>query len=774
MCGSEKTITFAFNMNILEDLNAAQRAAVTYAGGPHLVIAGAGSGKTRVLTYKIAWLISEGVPSGNILALTFTNKAAREMRERLYRLLPRESSRYLSAGTFHSVFAKILRQESRFIGYSHDFTIYDTQDSKSLLKKIVKELGLDEKIYKPSLLLARISEAKNGLMSAVDYMHSRDAQLRDNHDRIYRMSEVYNLYQTRLKAADAMDFDDLLVNMFLLLKNNPEVLLKYRDVFRYILVDEYQDTNYAQYRIIRLLSEQDDSPSESRAVGGGIANRFICVVGDDAQSIYGFRGADIRNILQFQREYEGSRIFKLEQNYRSTKNIVGAAGSLIAKNRNQIPKSIYSEREQGAPLSLRSFSGDRDEGAYIAQSISLRKREHYNLEDIAVLYRTNAQSRVIEDELRKLSLPYRIYGGLSFYQRKEIKDVLAYFRLISNPRDDESLLRIINIPSRKIGDTTMDKVQSSAREAGVPLMQVVSNPTQYNLQVNRPTAERLFLFGAMIHELEEQLETADAYTFADTVLSRTGLRTALKCSTTNEEREQWENVEELMSALQEFVSNREKDGDDAGIRAFLSEVALLTDQDEKQDDHTPRVTLMTIHAAKGLEYNVVYIAGLEENLFPSPFCESERDLEEERRLFYVAITRAKDECHLSWSKQRFRNGQQLYQTQSRFIKEISPEYLSNKPSGSYNAPVRDSAAFFSAPHRMSRVDSPALSVGSESCERTPITPPFPLGSRLRHATFGEGTLREAYNENGLDKLIVDFDKTGRKTMLQKFAKLELI
>ena len=549
-------------MDIQTELNEAQRAAVSYSGGPHLVIAGAGSGKTRVLTYKIAWLISQGVSSAHILALTFTNKAAREMRERLYKLLPRDASRYLTAGTFHSVFAKILRQESKYIGYSHDFTIYDTQDSKSLLKKIVKELELDDKIYKPSTLLGRISEAKNGLLGVADYMHSREAQLRDNHDRIYRMADVYNLYQSRLRAADAMDFDDLLFNMFILLNNNTEVLLKYRDIFRYILVDEYQDTNYSQYRIIRLLSAPlAEEPPTADAPSTVAAERFICVVGDDAQSIYGFRGADIRNILQFQREYEGSRLFKLEQNYRSTKNIVGAAGSLITKNRNQIPKSVYSERETGEPLTVRSFAGDREEAAYIASSVAQKKRQGQVLDDMAILYRTNAQSRVIEDELRKAALPYRIYGSLSFYQRKEIKDVLAYFRLISNPRDDESLLRIINIPARKLGDTTMDKVRGAAIQAGVPLMNVVAAPANYNLPVNRPTAERLFGFAAMIQELQELIESTDAYTFADTVLTRSGMRTALMMPTTNEDREQWENVEELMSALQEFVRLREENGE---------------------------------------------------------------------------------------------------------------------------------------------------------------------------------------------------------------------
>ncbi len=774
-------------MDILTELNAAQRSAVTYSGGPHLVIAGAGSGKTRVLTYKIAWLLSEGVSSANILALTFTNKAAREMRDRLYRLLPREASRYLTAGTFHSVFARILRQESSYIGYSHDFTIYDTQDSKSLLKKIVKELELDEKIYKPGILLSRISESKNGLLSPSDYMHSRECQLRDNHDRIYRMADIYNLYQTRLRAADAMDFDDLLVNMFVLLNNNEDILLKYRNIFRYILVDEYQDTNYTQYRIIRLLSSQ---PSEETPDNTQIADHFICVVGDDAQSIYGFRGADIRNILQFQNEYAGCRLFKLEQNYRSTKNIVGAAGSLITKNRNQIPKSVYSEREAGEPLSLNSFPTDREEASHLAQSISRKRREQYNLDNIAVLYRTNAQSRVIEDELRKASLPYRIYGGLSFYQRKEIKDVLAYFRLISNPKDDESLLRIINIPARKLGDTTMDKVRSVAREANVPLLSVVSAPAQYNLQVNRPTAERLYNFGTMINELRSLLDDTDAYTFADNVLSRSGLRTALMSATTNEDREEWQNVEELMSALQEFVNNRSEEGADTGIREFLGEVALLTDQDEKQDDNTQRVTLMTIHAAKGLEYNSVYIVGMEENLFPSPFCESERELEEERRLFYVAITRAKDECHLSWAQQRFRNGQQLYQIKSRFLSEIDPQYLckAQQPTRQQSWGTRDSMFNRqSFPHPASSpsyVNStptrgaatlhrlPLGGENSNAANRQPITPPFPTGSRVRHATFGIGTLIEAYRENGLDKLVVQFDTAGKKTMLQKFAKLE--
>lgn len=765
------------SINIERDLNPVQAEAVRYSGGPHLVIAGAGSGKTRVLTYKIAWLISQGVPSSRILALTFTNKAAREMRERIYRLIGADEARYLTAGTFHSVFARILRQEGGVLGYTHDYTIYDTADSKSLIKKITKDLNLDDKIYKPALLLNRISEAKNSLVSAREYNMSHEWRMRDNTDRLYRMGEVYQVYQQRLRATDAMDFDDILFNMYILLSEHPETRDKYHDIFRYILVDEYQDTNHAQYMIIKALCAPSDVESEQ-----GRRDGYICVVGDDAQSIYGFRGADIRNILHFTHEYPNCRLFKLERNYRSTKNIVGAAGSLIKKNRNQISKEVYSDRQDGLPVVLKDYSDDRGEASGVCRTLMLCHRDGRSYDDMAVLYRTNAQSRVLEDELRKNSVPYRIYGGVSFYQRKEVKDVLAYFRLICNTRDDESLLRIINLPARKLGDTTMDKVRQCAIAGGVPLFSVVSDPQRYALAVNNPTAQRLTSFAAMITELRETADTADAYTFADAVLTRSGLRTTLMLGKTAEERDQWDNVQELVTALQEFVSMQQQTGDSDNIRAFLAEVALLTDQDEHSDD-CPRVTLMTIHAAKGLEYGVVCIVGLEENLFPSPFCETEREMEEERRLLYVAITRAEDECHLSWAHTRFRNGAQLYQTQSRFLRDIDRRYMQAGPQRPlYSATPAGTGfnmRFSESSQRLTRSGQggsrlTAISTGGGINEtgREPAIPPFPIGSHVRHAVFGTGILLEAYKENGTEKLKVQFGNEI-KTMIQKFAKLTL-
>lgn len=746
--------------NWLEELNEAQYAAVTYSAGPHLVIAGAGSGKTRVLTYKIAWLIANGVPSHHILALTFTNKAAREMRNRILHLIGNQGAYSLTAGTFHSVFSRILRQEASLLGYTRDFTIYDTSDSKSLVKKLIKEMQLDEKIYKSSLVLNRISEAKNMLKTAADYGHDSNCRLRDNYDRVYRMDEIYQVYQNRLQAANAMDFDDLLFNMYRLLNEFPNKREKYRNLFKYVLVDEYQDTNYAQYKIISLLCSQKE-------------DGFVCVVGDDAQSIYGFRGADIRNILQFQNEYEGSRLFKLERNYRSTKNIVGAANSLIKKNIHQIPKEVYSERGEGLPIMVHSYSTDRDEAAAVVKFINEDKKQGRSLDDIAVLYRTNAQSRVIEDELRKQGVPYRIYGSVSFYQRKEVKDVIAYFRLISNPRDTESLLRIVNFPSRKIGNTTMDKVMLCAAEQGVVPFDVVCSPQQYGLPVNSPTADRLYNFGAMIRSFAQSLETEDAYTFASNIIEKIKLRHYYLFDATAEERDKWENVEELMSALREFVVLRTQANEDTGIRAFLAEVALLTDQDEKQDEKE-RVTLMTIHAAKGLEFGSVIIVGMEEELFPSAQCmESERDIEEERRLFYVALTRAKEVCRLTSAVIRFRNGMQNFQEPSRFLKDIDSRFLIKQtvshPSSrlfSSNIDWGDAPSF--KPQHLSPIKADNLS------EREQITPPFPVGSRVRHKSFGDGTLVDAYKENGTDRVVVEFDNAGKKTMLLKFAVLQKI
>lgn len=775
-------------MNILDTLNESQREAVCYNEGPHLVIAGAGSGKTRVLTYKIAYLLDHGMSASSILALTFTNKAAREMKERIGKLVGDRVARYVMAGTFHSIIARILRQEADLLGYTKDFTIYDTTDSKSLIKQIVKELQLDEKIYKVGGVLGYISEAKNNMMSPRDYASSCDYQLRDKISRMYLMADIYARYQARLRAANAMDFDDLLFNMNVLLHNFADVRQKYQELFQYILVDEYQDTNYSQYLIVKCLAER---------------HRRICVVGDDAQSIYSFRGADIRNILQFQSEYPEARLFKLERNYRSTQNIVNAANSLIRCNRDQIPKNVYSENGVGMPLQISSYGNDRDEGKWIAEKVCMLHRKGRSYDDIAVLYRTNAQSRVIEDELRKLGIPYCIYGGLSFYQRKEIKDVLSYFRLITNPRDDEAFLRIVNFPKRSIGDTTLKKVRDCALEHEVNYLDVAADPARFALSVNGPTQKRLRDFAALIERFKEQVDELDAYSFAKLVVQQAGIRAELIADKTQEGIDRSENVDELLTAIREYVElNQQASVDEIGIRSFLSEVALLTDQDQKADDDTPRLTLMTIHSAKGLEYGVIVIAGLEENLFPSMFCETQKELEEERRLFYVAITRAKDECYITSAKSRFKNGQLQFQNPSRFLKDLDSRYVEHaeeevrrprwesfdddweRPTA-YPTPSRYAApsaytdpSLYAAPSvtpRSSRPSSLKATTGMQpKGDKETIVTPFPIESRVRHNTFGDGTVKEAYRENGNDKLVIIFDKFGPKTMMLQYAKLERI
>ena len=783
-------------MAFLDNLSASQREAVVYNNGPHLIIAGAGSGKTRVLTYKIAYLLSEGVSAAHILALTFTNKAAREMRDRIGKLVGQDHSRYIQMGTFHSIFSRVLRQEADKLGYTSDYSIYDTTDSKSLIKQIVKEMDLDEKIYRTGDVLGRISEAKNNLISAREYANDRTYQTRDKISRMYRMADVYYYYQKRLREANAMDFDDLLCNMYLLLENFPEVKAKYQAIFQYILVDEYQDTNRVQYLIIKHLADKD---------------KHICVVGDDAQSIYAFRGADIRNILEFQADYKGCPLFKLERNYRSTKNIVGAANSLIRHNIRQISKDVYSEKEEGLPIQISRHGSDRDEAQFLSQQARRLFFDGLAYDEMAVLYRTNAQSRVIEDEFRKLSIPYRIYGGLSFYQRKEIKDVLSYFRLICNPKDDEALLRIINFPARKIGETTMKRVKEVAHEQNVNLFEVVRHPVEMRLDVNGPTAKRLMAFAELIADLQQEVDTLDAYAFAQKVVTRSQIRMTMLADTTQEGQDKLQNVEELMSAIREYMVQQQESGaKEVSIRSFLSEVALLTDQDNQTAADDSRVTLMTVHSAKGLEFSAVMIAGMEENLFPSMFSESDKDLEEERRLFYVAITRAKDQCYITSADTRYKNGQLQFQSPSRFLRELDAQYVQRwqepqrrttnwesrgfEPIPSAPIPGRktvsssshsDTNPLFSASHSDGTPFSSAPSAFSQPAskrlvpttgmqvkgEKMTFDCPFPIGSRVRHATFGEGTVTDAYRENGNDKIIINFDASGTKTMILRFAKL---
>ena len=752
-------------MSYLNELNEAQRAAVEYNDGPQLVIAGAGSGKTRVLTYKIAYLLEHGVHAGNILALTFTNKAAREMKSRIANLVGEQVARYLWMGTFHSICTRILRQEAELIGYTRDFTIYDTTDSKSVIKHIVKDMQLDEKVYKPSVVLSRISLAKNQLLSPTSYSSNRDYTMQDRFARIPEVSRIYAEYNRRLKACNAMDFDDLLFMTNILFKNNEEVLHKYQQYFRYILVDEYQDTNYSQYLIVKRLAEPEN---------------LICVVGDDAQSIYSFRGANIENILTFQKGYANAQLFKLERNYRSTQTIVNAANSLIRHNRGQIPKSVYSELALGERLQLSTYMSDRDEGKAVAQQVKLLHRQGYDYESIAVLYRTNAQSRVIEDELRHMGIPYRIYGGMSFYQRKEIKDAIAYFQLAVNPHDNEAFARVINYPLRGIGETTVMKVREASRLSGCSMMEVICNLEAAKLDVSAATQKKLTAFAEMINRFTERVATIDAYEFATDMLRDTGVIREAKADTTQEGKDRLENLEEMLAGIHEFVDQRlREDNTFVPMTEFLSEVSLLTDQDEKQEDNQPRITLLTVHAAKGLEFKVTFIVGLEENLFPSQFCQAPKEIEEERRLLYVAITRAMERCYLTNARQRFRNGQTVFSSPSRFLKDIDTCYVQQTQGMSSFAPqpikiqsATPSSSNVSSLSSNTKLKSVSKQVGSSTTKtRKEVRSEWKKQDRVVHKVFGAGLVLDVYHENDNDKIDIQFDNVGKKTLLLTYAKL---
>ena len=724
-----------------------------YTEGPSLIVAGAGSGKTRVLTYRIAYLLQQGVPAGNILALTFTNKAAREMKERIQKLVGTDA-RYLWMGTFHSICAKLLRCDAERLGYTRDFTIYDTTDSKSLLKSICKERGLDEKIYKPAAVLARISMAKNNLISPVQYGMNRELLQADREARMYEITAVYEIYQARLRAANAMDFDDLLLNLLRLMDQHPDVREQLQQMFRYILVDEYQDTNYVQYLLVSRLAEPQQN---------------ICVVGDDAQSIYSFRGADIRNILNFQRQYPNAKLFKLERNYRSTQTIVNAANSLIHKNIHQIEKTVFSEKEQGQPLRLQAYMDDRAEALGVATIISKARGQH-GYDDIAVLYRTNAQSRAFENELRKLNIPYRIYGGTSFYQRKEIKDCLGYFRLAVNPRDNEALLRIVGFPGRGIGETTMKKVATNAIEHHRAYLEVMRSPEETGLDVSPATKTKLRSFATLIDSLRQLSEETDAYTFAEQTLRTTGVLTTMAVDLSPEGIDRAQNVQELLNAIREFVAQRQEEGIDyTPITDFLSEVSLQTDQDENLSDTSERVTLMTVHSAKGLEFPIVFIAGMEENLFPSQFCIKPNEIEEERRLLYVAITRAMERCYLTYARQRFRNGQMMFNSPSRFLKDIDRTYFEvSKPREIEPARPRfPEMPVFRSPEKKQTLVSGAT---------TAISSDWKTGDRVMHRVFGAGAVVRVYRDEVTenDKIEIAFDQQGTKTLLLTHAKLERI
>ena len=769
---------------LLEQLNQGQREAVTYCDGPQLVIAGAGSGKTRVLTYKIAYLLANhAYQPWNILALTFTNKAAREMKERIGRLVGQEQARYLQMGTFHSVFARILRAEADRIGFNSNFTIYDQSDSRSLVKSIIKEMQLDDKTYKPASVADRISMAKNHLLLPQQYMVSSWAA-DDAQKKRPQVGNIYNRYVERCRQANAMDFDDLLVQTFLLFKNHEDIRQKYVERFRYVLVDEYQDTNYAQQEIVLQLTCEHGR---------------VCVVGDDAQSIYSFRGANIDNILNFQKQYEGSRLFKLEQNYRSTQLIVKAANSLIRKNERQIHKDVFSENEEGERLTLKPAYSDREEAIIVCNDIKrIRRQDQAQYSDFAILYRTNAQSRSFEEQMRKDGIPYRIYGGLSFYQRKEIKDVIAYFRVVSNPNDEEALRRIINYPTRGIGDTTVAKIVETANLHHVSLWSVIQQPIVFDLQLSKGTLNKIDAFKQLVEGWTMRIGQEDAYVLGHSIIMESGISKDIYGSNNPEDLSRQENLEEFLSGMQDFVESRKEEdrGDEIALSDFLQEVALLTDLDSDGDEEQPKVTLMTVHAAKGLEFPTVFVVGLEENIFPSPMCTgSMRELEEERRLLYVAITRAEKHCILTCAQNRFRYGKMEYDTPSRFIKDIDPRLLKveggtgipglPKSSGMSSPTSYTSRTNYSRPVQNPRPVATQF-IADVKPRLVPVRKEAPApqssigdiglkeGNIIEHQRFGIGTVVKVEGSGENTKATVNFKNAGTKQLLLKFAKYTII
>ena len=654
-------------MDLLKDLNEAQRAAVEYIDGPSLVIAGAGSGKTRVLTYKIAYLLSQGMKPWSIMALTFTNKAAREMKERIGKLVGNDLAQHLYMGTFHSIFSRILRAEAEHIGFNNNFTIYDESDSRSLIKAIVKEMGLDDKKYKPAAVHAKISMAKNNLMSAAAY--ESDAAIFEQNKRAQmpEVGKIFVAYVQRCKQANAMDFDDLLMLTYQLFREHEDIRHKYAARFDYVLVDEYQDTNHVQMSIVMQLCQE---------------KQRVCAVGDDSQSIYSFRGANIDNILNYQRQFQGTRLFKLEQNYRSTQTIVEAANSLIKHNRNQIPKDVFSENAKGEKIQYKPAYSDKEEAAIVAKDVKrIRREDGCQYSDFAILYRTNAQSRSFEEEFRKQGIPYRIYGGLSFYQRKEIKDIIAYFRLVANPDDEEAIKRIINYPARGIGATTVLKIADCAHQNQVSFWEVIGAPERYGLAVNKGAMNKLETFRLLISSFIERAQTTDVYELGDAIIKESGISQDIMSGKDADDLARQENLEEFLSGMSAFVEERREEGrfDELFLQDYLQDVALLTDADSDGDKDEPRVSLMTVHAAKGLEFPTVFVVGLEENIFPSPLsAASLRELEEERRLLYVAITRAEKHCILTNAKNRWRYGKMEFDNPSRFIDEIDGKLIDSQ------------------------------------------------------------------------------------------------
>ena len=817
-------------MDLLKDLNEAQRAAVEYIDGPSLVIAGAGSGKTRVLTYKIAYLLSQGMKPWSIMALTFTNKAAREMKERIGKLVGNDLAQHLYMGTFHSIFSRILRAEAEHIGFNNNFTIYDESDSRSLIKAIVKEMGLDDKKYKPAAVHAKISMAKNNLMSAAAYESDAAIFEQNKCAQMPEVGKIFVAYVQRCKQANAMDFDDLLTLTYQLFREHEDIRHKYAARFDYVLVDEYQDTNHVQMSIVMQLCQE---------------KQRVCAVGDDSQSIYSFRGANIDNILNYQRQFQGTRLFKLEQNYRSTQTIVEAANSLIKHNRNQIPKDVFSENAKGEKIQYKPAYSDKEEAVIVAKDVKRIKREdgcQYN--DFAILYRTNAQSRSFEEEFRKQGIPYRIYGGLSFYQRKEIKDIIAYFRLVANPDDEEAIKRIINYPARGIGATTVLKIADCAHQNQVSFWEVIGAPEQYGLAVNKGTMNKLETFRLLISSFIERAQTTDVYELGDAIIKESGISQDIMSGKDADDLARQENLEEFLSGMSAFVEERREEGrfDELFLQDYLQDVALLTDADSDGDKDEPRVSLMTVHAAKGLEFPTVFVVGLEENIFPSPLsAASLRELEEERRLLYVAITRAEKHCILTNAKNRWRYGKMEFDNPSRFIDEIdsklidsqeeasgslfgsradsssdqpewaraqrprrpwedadqprySSRYQNSKPVASQfvadpkpslsegnfksvralNAAKRYMETHSSHPASCSTgsaassvSSSAASSAGSSSCG-------LQEGMKIEHQRFGRGTVLKIEGTGENTKATVEFVHSGTKQLLLKFAKFTVV
>ncbi len=761
------------NENLLEQLNDGQRAAVEYCDGPQLVIAGAGSGKTRVLTYKIAYLLQQGMNPWNILALTFTNKAAREMKERIGRLVGVERARYLQMGTFHSVFARILRAEAQVLGFQSNFTIYDQSDSRSLVKSIIKEMQLDDKTYKPASVADRISMAKNHLLLPQAYIQSAWATDDAQHKRP-SVKDIYIRYCERCRQANAMDFDDLLVYTYLLLKQHEDICHKYIERFQYVLVDEYQDTNFAQQEIVLLLTKKHGR---------------VSVVGDDAQSIYSFRGANIDNILDFQKRYDHAKLFKLEQNYRSTQYIVQAANTLIRHNQRQIPKNVFSENDQGERLILKPAYSDKEEVMIVCNDIKrIMRKDKCRYSDFAILYRTNSQSRSFEEQMRREGIPYRIYGGLSFYQRKEIKDVIAYYRVVSNPNDEEALKRIINYPARGIGDTTVNKIVEAANTHGVSLWTVICQPILFLPDLAKGTVAKLESFHLLIEGWTSRLDKDDAYELGHAIIMESGISKDIYSSTSPEDLSRQDNLEEFLSGMQDFVEGRKEEdmGDQISLGDFLQEVALLTDLDSDNGETDDKVTLMTIHSAKGLEFPTVFVVGLEENIFPSPMCTNTmRELEEERRLLYVAITRAEKHCILTCAQNRWRYGKMEYDTPSRFIKDIDPRLLhvesekgdgkipfsvGSRPSSRMQNPRPVATQFMADPKPRlvplrHEAPLPSSSIGNIGLK---------VGNVIEHQRFGVGTVIKVEGVGENQKATVEFKNAGTKQLLLKFAKYSII